>query len=40
VSRAINRSRISRANYHDDGAADVDVYLDLDVLWQELRDAE
>jgi hypothetical protein len=40
VSRAINRSRISRANYHDDGSADVDVYLDLDVLWQELRDVE
>jgi hypothetical protein len=40
VGRAINRARISRANYHDDGAADVDVYLDLDVLWQELRDAE
>jgi hypothetical protein len=40
VSRALNRARISRANYHDDGAADVDVYLDLDVLWQELRDVE
>jgi hypothetical protein len=39
VGRALNRSRISRANYHDDGAADVDVDLDLDVLWQELRDA-
>jgi hypothetical protein len=40
ITRAINRSRISRANYHDDGAADVDVYLDLDALWQELRDVE
>jgi len=40
ITRAINRARISRANYHDDGSADVDVYLDLDILWQELRDAQ
>jgi hypothetical protein len=40
IGRALNRARISRANYHDDGSADVDVYLDLEVLWQELRDVQ
>jgi hypothetical protein len=41
IGRALARARTSRANYNDDGSADVDVYLDLEVLWQELlRDAE
>jgi len=40
ITRALARSRIGKADYHDNGSADVAVYLDLDALWQELHDAE
>jgi hypothetical protein len=40
IVRTIERSKIGRAEYHADGSADVAVYLDLDALWQELREAE
>ena len=40
IGRALARCRIGKADYHDNGSADVAVYLDLDALWQELRDAE
>ncbi len=40
IIRAIARSKIGKADYHADGSADVAVYVDLDALWQELRDSE
>ncbi|HEY7119497.1 MAG TPA: hypothetical protein VH475_23095 [Tepidisphaeraceae bacterium] len=40
IGRALNRSRISKADYLDNGAADVSVYLDLDVVWEELHNLE
>jgi hypothetical protein len=40
ILRTIARSKIGKADYHSDGSADVAVYVDLDALWQELRDSE
>jgi hypothetical protein len=40
IRRALTRTRIAKADYHANGAADVTVYLDLSEVWQELRDAE
>jgi hypothetical protein len=40
IVRTIERSKIGKADYHADGSVDVAIYLDLDGLWQELRDAE
>jgi hypothetical protein len=37
IRRALAASRIGRADYKDDGGADVDVFLDLDTLWAEVR---
>jgi hypothetical protein len=40
ISRSLTHSRIASADYRDDGSANVEVFLDLDDLWQELRDLD
>lgn len=40
ISKALTRCRIAKVDYHENGAADIAIYLDLDTLWQELREAE
>ncbi|HSI32983.1 MAG: hypothetical protein ACAI43_04775, partial [Phycisphaerae bacterium] len=40
VTRALQAARIGKTEYREDGSARVDLYLDLESLWAELRDAE
>jgi len=40
VTRALHTARIGKTEYREDGSAKVDLYLDLENLWAELKDAE
>jgi hypothetical protein len=40
IRRALAHTHIGKADYHANGAADINVYLDLADLWQELQDAQ
>ncbi|HYE19830.1 MAG TPA: hypothetical protein VEA69_15375 [Tepidisphaeraceae bacterium] len=40
VTRALQAARIGKTEYREDGSARVDLYLDLETLWAELREAE
>jgi len=40
VTRALHAARIGKTEYREDGSAKVDLYLDLENLWAELKDVE
>ena len=40
ITRALHAARIGKTDYREDGSAKVDLYLDLENLWAELKDAE
>ena len=40
IDRALARARIGGTKYAEDHTAEVELHLDLDVLWQEIRDAQ